>query len=651
MKSFFLSGLVFFLFAGSPFPQNPQQPAVPPGMIFELLALNKDIPTVARPKYLSPCALAASPDSHYLYVAEQTAKQIGVVDLVAQSLKSNIKLPNEITGIAVAPDGSRLYATCSSDLWPSGIVCEIDVAAEKVLRRIPAGFGARSPIITHNGKTLFVCNQYENTVSLITIASGKEDAKIPSSREPYAAAITPDDSVLVVANCMPVEKSTDTMKIASKITLIDAFAGKVKDTIPLPTGSHSVLGLTIAPDGNYAYATHLIGTFAIPGTRIDGGHIQSNHCAIIDIKHSKILNVACLDFPQAGDANPWSIGCTPDGKLLCITHAGSNELSVMDKIKLDSIAEHWNYDPNLVTDTGSHPQTLSRTFTVFTEDVKERVLVQGNGPRALAIIGTKAYVTGIFGAFMEKDASTKEQIEIFNLSVGSTKVVGTIDLGTQPLTAERKGEHSFYDANICLQKWQSCHSCHPFARPDGLNWTLRSALNAPKNTKNLICSWWTPPMNWTGSRPQAGKSDGSIRMGMINQLFLQPEMEIADNMDTFFMKMKPAASPHLVKGKLSAAALKGKNIFHRDSTDCHSCHSGSLYTDLKSHQSIIPDPYDPTIKWDTPSLIECWRTGPYNHLGSMSTILKQIRNTDHSNASIKLTQEEIDQLVEFVSSL
>jgi DNA-binding beta-propeller fold protein YncE len=650
MKSFFRSGLVLFLFAGFSFPQNPQQSAVPPGMIFQLLALNKDIPTVARPKYLSPCALAASPDSHYLYVAEQTAKQIGVVDLETQLLKSNIKLPNEVTGIAISSDGSRIYATCSSDLWPSGMVCEVDVVAGKVLRRFPAGFGARSPVITHNGKTLFVCNQYENTVSLITIASGKEDAKIPSSREPYAAAITPDDSVLVVTHCLPAEKPTDAM-VSSKIFLINAFTGKVRDTLPLPMGSHSVLGVTIAPDGNYAYATHLIGTFAVPATRIDGGWIQTNNVAIIDIKYSKILNVACLDMPQAGDANPWDVKCTPDGKLLCITHAGSNELSVMDKIKLDSIALHWYYSPDLISDTGSHPQTLFRALTAITEDVRERVAVKANGPRALAIIGTKAYAAGIFGAFMEKDASAKEQIEIFNLSVGSTKAVGTIDLGTPPLTAERKGEHSFYDANICLQKWQTCHSCHPFTRPDGLNWTLRSTLNAPKNTKSMLYSWWTPPMNWTGSRPQAGKTDGSIRMGMIYELFLPPDMEIADNMDTFFMKMKPTPSPHLVKGKLSAAALKGKNIFHRDSIDCHLCHSGSLYTDLKFHTSIIRDPYDAGSKWDTPSLIECWRTGPYNHLGSMSTILEQIKNSDHSNASIKLTQEEIDQLVEFISSL
>ncbi|MGC9328089.1 MAG: cell surface protein, partial [Candidatus Hinthialibacter sp.] len=36
----------------------------------------------------------------------------------------------------------------------------------------------------------------------------------------------------------------------------------------------------------------------------------------------------------------------------------------------------------------------------------------------------------------------------------------------------RRGEMLFHDASICFQKWQSCSSCHPNARADGLNWDL-----------------------------------------------------------------------------------------------------------------------------------------------------------------------------------
>jgi hypothetical protein len=52
--------------------QNPEQSIAPPGMLFELLALNHDLPNAARPTYLSPCDIVASPDGKTLYVAEQT---------------------------------------------------------------------------------------------------------------------------------------------------------------------------------------------------------------------------------------------------------------------------------------------------------------------------------------------------------------------------------------------------------------------------------------------------------------------------------------------------------------------------------------------------------------------------------------------------
>ena len=36
------------------------------------------------------------------------------------------------------------------------------------------------------------------------------------------------------------------------------------------------------------------------------------------------------------------------------------------------------------------------------------------------------------------------------------------------MTEVRKGEQYFNDATLCFQKWQSCASCHPDARADGL---------------------------------------------------------------------------------------------------------------------------------------------------------------------------------------
>ena len=73
---------------------DPEKSVAPPGRIFELLALNRDLPTTYRPKYRSPCDMKASPDGKYLYVAEQTAKRLAVIDFQSKTLLKEVLLPN-----------------------------------------------------------------------------------------------------------------------------------------------------------------------------------------------------------------------------------------------------------------------------------------------------------------------------------------------------------------------------------------------------------------------------------------------------------------------------------------------------------------------------------------------------------------------------
>jgi cytochrome c peroxidase len=265
-------------------------------------------------------------------------------------------------------------------------------------------------------------------------------------------------------------------------------------------------------------------------------------------------------------------------------------------------------------------------------------------------------VAGYFGGKYSDELTisdnTTPTIEVYKLSLTEAKASDIIPLGpSQQLTSQRKGEIAFYDANLCLQRWHSCSSCHPFARSDATNWTLRSEINAPKNTKSMVYSWWTSPTQWNGGRRGAGGSDGSIRMAWINELFLQPEMKTAGNMDTFFMKLKPTPSPYLVKGQLSEAAKRGKKIFYDDSrVDCITCHPAPLFTDRHFHTSEIRDPWDANANWDTPSLIEAWRTAPYDHIGSMLTITDMLKSP-MSDASRMLSQQEMNDLVEYVLSL
>jgi YVTN family beta-propeller protein len=620
---------------------NPEQSIAPPARVFELLALNRDLPTAARPKYRSPCDIKASPDGKTLYVAEQTAKKLAVIDFQSKTLIKEIPLPNEPTGIAVAPDGNRVYVTCSSELWPSGMVCEILPASGKVSRRLPAGHGCRAPVISPVDNTLFICNTFDNDVSVVDVSTGMDVKRIKTSREPRCAGITPDGATLVVGNALPDQKSTDTLSIAAKITLVNALSRERIVDLGLFTGSRSVNGIAISSDGNYAFATHLLGSFAVPATRIDGGWIQQDNIAIVDIKGRKILNDGPLDLPMSGAANAWGIAATQDGKMLAVAHSGANFLSVVGLERFVAIAESTDYLP-VLTNQYQTNRTLFHDLTKLS-DITDRIAIKGRGPRALAVIGNKAITAGYFDDYLE----------IFDLAVpgsGTKTALSTwINLGYEvPKTSFRMGESAFFNASICLQKWQSCHSCHPFTRPDGLNWTLNQPVAAPKNSPTMLLSWWTPPTTWAGKRPDARES---IRSAMISQLFLQPDPTVAETLAAFFMAIKPVPSPFLVKGRLSASALRGRELFNGSKAACVACHPGPLFTDNTLHTSGIPDQYDANIQWNTPTLIECWRTAPYGHLGSKLTVREMLDAPGMGAVSGKLTQEEIDDLVEFILSL
>jgi YVTN family beta-propeller protein len=604
----------------------------PPGVIFELLALNRDLPTVANPKYLSPTDLVASPDSTKLYVAEQTAKRIDVIDMATNTVTKRISLPNEVTGLAVAPDGLKLYATCSSDHWPAGMVCEVDASSGKVTRRMGASHGARSPVMNPDGKTLYVCNLFNNDVSVIDITGGKEIGRIPVIRQPYCAGITPDGTVLVVANALPAEKSTDTGNIACKISLVTTATRKVTDTIALPRGSHSTFGLAISPDGNHAFVTHLIGEFTIPAVLVEGGWVHRNNCAIIDIKGRKLLNDVCLDDATMGSANPWKIACTGDASILCIVHSGSNDLSVINLQQMMTKVDV--------------SESLDHNFTTLVGIINRWVPVIGKAPKTLAIIGNKLYTAGYYA----------DNIEIFDLSPPpapdhppGVTASGTITLGpSQPFTSKRKGEYHFYDARICLLKWQSCHSCHPLTRPDAMNWGLLGANYLAKNTPSMLYSWWTPPTSWAGKQKNAYES---IRAHIRSELFMEPDEKIAVCIDTFFMNMKPVPSPYLVKGELSKAARRGKTIFtNTTKVNCSDCHPGPLCTDNQFHNTGVPDPWDNLRVWNTPTLIEVWRTAPYGHLGSFDKIEDMLKLKTHCNAG-DWGENDFKDLLEYVLSL
>jgi DNA-binding beta-propeller fold protein YncE len=593
-----------------------------PGMIvFLILAL---VLSAGAETYLSPSAVAAAPNGKTLYITEYTAGRIAVFDVAAGKVARNIELGAAPGGLALSADGAKLYATVGS---LAGEVLVIETASGKIAARIAAGHTPTAPVLSRTGKTLYVCNRFNNNVSVIDLAAGKQIGMFAARREPVAAAITPDGATLLVANMLPEGPATAEV-VAAAVSLIDLKTRQVKNIL-LPNGSTGLLGICLSPDGRFAYVAHTLGRYQLPTTQLERGWMNTNALSIIDVVRGKSLNTVLLDDADLGAANPWGVACTADGKLIAVTHAGTHELSVIDRNGLhDKLARQ--------DAAAGAPGDLS-----FLTGLRQRIKLTGRGPRGVAVIGNKAYAAEYFS----------DSLAVVDLNTPAATKARSIALGAQvPMTTRRKGELFFNDASLCFQQWQSCGSCHPDARVDGLNWDLlNDGIGNPKNVRSMLLAHKTPPSMSLGVREDA---EYAVRSGIkFIQFAVRPEADAAA-IDEYLKSLQPVPSPHLTRqGKLSAAAVRGKTVYNN--AGCGSCHSGPELTSKKSYDVGTSTENDAGKALDTPTLIEVWRTAPYLHDGRSPTIMDVLTrdNKEDKHGSTRgLSKQELWDLAEYVLS-
>lgn len=595
-------------------------------------------------EYLSPDSMVLAPDGRILYIAERTAGQIAVFDVETGKVQDTIPVPAEPTGLAISHGGETLYVTCGA---PLNGLCAIDINDNKIAYKIRTGPGACSPTVSADGSRVYVCNRLKNNVTVIDSNVRKKIRNIPVGREPSSAALTPDGSLLLVANQLP-QGRADANAVASTVHIIHTRGLQIVAQIELPNGSTALKGICVSPDGCYAFVSHVLARFQMPTTQLERGWMNTNALTVIDIKALKRLNTVLLDNIDHGAANPWGVACSPDGKYVCVTHAGTHELSLID---LPALIEKLNAVPEFPTSGYSnygYSQTMTSSAEVpndltFLNNVRRRIELNGNGPRNVIIAGNKAYISHYFSDNLNGLGLAMEgRIRIEDYPLGNNRVI----------TMERQGEKLFHDATLCFQGWQSCSSCHPDARVDGLNWDLlNDGIGNPKNTKSLLYSHATPPAMSTGVR---GDAETAVRSGFKHILFAVRPDEESQAIDEYLKNLKPLPSPLLIRGELNEKAKRGRELFFDPKTGCASCHAGKFHTDLRSYNVDTRSSLDRQDDFDNPTLIELWRSGPYLHDGRAATlrdVLTIWNPTDRHGATSHLSETEIADLEAFLLSL
>lgn len=616
------------------------------GLMLFLVA-NPSGATVTGP-WLSPAALVAAPDGKTLFVACTTGDRVLVVDVESRAVTRSMAVGGAPSGLALSPDGQVLAVACAG---PQSEVVLLNVSRGEKVGSLRAGHTAFSPVFSPDGKRLFVCNRFNDDVSEYDLAEGRERRRIAVQREPVAAAITRDGRHLLVANHLHSGRA-DEGHVAAVVSVVDTEAGKVVAELRLPSGSGYLNDIQVSPDGKYAVVSHVLARFRLPTTQLDRGWMNTNAKTLIGLERMEIVNTVLLDSVDRGAANPWGVAWSADSKTLVVALAGTHEVSVTDfpglleKLALLAGRPAGAASANLPYVSASREPGDVPNDLAFLVGIRERRrLPEGDlGPRGLAVIGRRAYTANYFS----------DTLSVIDLD-GPYPKVASIPLGPKPdLTLARRGELYFHDARICFQGWQSCATCHPGdARVDALNWDLlNDGLGNPKNNKSLLLAFQTPPAMSIGVRETA---EAAVRAGIRHILFTVQPPEVAEAMDAYIQSLKPVPSPFLVNGQLSPAARRGEATFASKEAGCAQCHPGPLFTDLQQYDVGTRGRYDrDTGTFDTPTLVELWRTAPYLHDGSAATlreVLIEANKKDEHGKTSHLSDEQINDLVEYLRSL
>lgn len=147
----------------------------------------------------------------------------------------------------------------------------------------------------------------------------------------------------------------------------------------------------------------------------------------------------------------------------------------------------------------------------------------------------------------------------------------------------------------------------------------------------------------------------AVASGFRASQFCQPAPDELDAVRAYLRSLEPERSPFLLPdGEMSEKSKRGKVIFESPRTHCAACHPAPLFTDLRLHNVGTHRAPELPSDFDTPALVEVWRTAPYLHHGDAVTlkdVLTSFNPQQLHGKTAHLTAEEIDALVEYLLSL
>ena len=616
-----------------------------------------------EPKYLNPIDLKLSADGRKLYVVCNGDDAVREVDLRAPGGPSiliasttgmvanapkvtrQVKVGHKPRAIALAPDGKTLYV---SNEW-SDSVSEIDVGTFQVRRTLKAGWGPAGLTTDRTGKTLYVANGIGDDVSVIDLKAGQDLKRLATARYPQHVLLSRDGRFVYVSNIQPHLGPYDQPPV-SEIMAIDTRTRTIAERIIVP-GVIELEEIAEAPAtlGGYLLVPFMRPKNLGPLIQVPQGWVLTHGIAVIrpalsSAGRSGVTQVLLddIDYSYAGGRGA---AFTPDGRYALVTASEARIVSVIDTAKLASRMRQVPAD-KLANRLDSAP-----TFVVHR-------LPTGHDPGDLAISpeGRFAYIPN----------RLDDSISVVDVS--RHQVLASLDLGgPKSVSALRHGERLFHDASYCFQGQFACSTCHPEDHLDGLSWNLETPQLGRDRVANRTLRGIadTAPYKWNGKNPDIQTQCGPriAKFLFRSEGFNQEEVE---DLVAFIKSIPLPPNRHLsADGQLTEAQERGRQIYYRTVTNdrqpipldhrCYSCHPAEAHHTKKVSTDVgSADKYDTSGSFDIPQLDRVYQDAPYLHNGEAVTleeIWTVFNNDDKHGITTDMNKEQLNDLVEYLKTL
>src|SRR5215510_2378058 len=254
-------------------------------------------------------ATRAEPPSYLVFVTNERSGDVTVIDGATDGVVGSFPVGKRPRGIHATPDGRRVFVTLSgsprmapgldenrapADKRADGLGV-IDPAARKMIDRWHVGSDPEQFAISKDGKSAFIANEDDASVSIVDLDSGQSRGKIKVSEEPEGVGVNPANGEVYV-----------TCEEKGEVFAIDPDQQRVIATVETGGRPRSV---AFSRDGTRAYVACE-----------NGGYV-----AVIDARSHKLLSK--IQLPTG--SLPMGTAVSRDGKELYVSTGRGNAIAII----------------------------------------------------------------------------------------------------------------------------------------------------------------------------------------------------------------------------------------------------------------------------------------------------------------------------------